>query len=169
MSGKAMSSCITLHHTASHCITLHRAHVGYNCAPCIGVGLHHPASHCKTLHNTAAHRSTLQHTASSTREVQWCPGVGYSHVILQHTVHTHAAQWYSWHVSGASHYIQGMFYCTLTCSTVVFTAYVRCITLHTRRAMLYTHMQHSGIHGMCHLHHTTHRTGVPQLLGEART
>ena len=49
--------CITLQHIASHCITLH--HTASHC-----ITLPHIASHCKTLHHTATHCMTLHHITS---------------------------------------------------------------------------------------------------------
>ena len=77
-----LANCTTLHHTASHCITLkpcdttshcnalhHTATIASHCitlqhAATHNITLHHTASHRITLHYTASHCITLQHTAS---------------------------------------------------------------------------------------------------------
>jgi len=61
----------TLHHTATHCITLqhkqtfsHGNALHHTASHCIALQHKQTFSHCNTLHHTATHCSTLQHTAT---------------------------------------------------------------------------------------------------------
>ena len=62
-----VSHCNTMHHTATHCITLQ--HIASHCNTLYHTSTHcitlqHIVSHCNTLYHTATHCITLQHIVS---------------------------------------------------------------------------------------------------------